>query len=204
MPKTVDNRNYSLFSLGSSIGVFDQIFPIVHVTRWLAVMVKYFGPKLTVLNNLFGSFLAKTSFSAQKMETLVKKFCLSTMEMLVKNGNFGQKWKFWSKIDIWSKINILSNKKFLFVKNQQFVKKIFVGQKMEILVKNRYLVKKFFAQKWKFWSKIDIWSKTFFAQKWKYWSKIDIWSKNFQLNPTNAIIFKILIFIKKINIFRSK
>jgi len=31
----------------------------------------------------------------------------SKMEILVKNGNFGQKWKFWSKIEIWSKIAIL-------------------------------------------------------------------------------------------------
>ena len=73
-----------------------------------------------------------------------------------KNGNFGQKSKFWSKIEI-----LVKNWKFL-VKNWNYGQKLKYWSKIEILVKNG-----------NFWSKIEI-----LVKKWKLWSKIEILVKN--------------------------
>ena len=94
---------------------------------------------------------------------------------MVKNWNFGQKLKFWSKIKIvvknwncgqklkfWSKIEIL-------VKNFNVGQNLNVGQKLKFSSKIQSLVKNWnFDQKLKFWSKIEILIKNCNAKKY-YW-----------------------------------
>ena len=75
-----------------------------------------------------------------------KRFCL-------KNRNFAQKTKFWSKIEI-------------LLKQQNFGQKSKFCAKIETLVKNRI-----FGQQSKFWSKIEsLLKKRNFSQKSKLWS----------------------------------
>jgi len=59
------------------------------------------------------------------------------MEILVKNGPFGQKWKFWSRMEI-------------LAKNTNFGEKSKFWPKIQILAKNPN-----FGQKSKFWSDIE-------------------------------------------------
>ena len=62
----------------------------------------------------------------------------SKIEILVKNRNFDQKSKFWLKVDFWLKIEIL-------IRNRNFTQKSKFWSKIEILFKNRN-----FGQKSKF------------------------------------------------------
>ena len=71
----------------------------------------------------------------------------SKIEILVKNWNFGQKLKFWSKIEI-------------LVKNWNFGQKLIFWSKIEISVKNSN-----FDQKFKFRSKIQILAKNSNVEK---------------------------------------
>jgi len=66
------------------------------------------------------------------------------MEILIKNENFGEKWKLWWKMETLVK-NVNSAEIEILVKNGKF------WPKMEILVKSGN-----FGQKWKFLSKIEI------------------------------------------------
>jgi len=92
-------------------------------------ILKFFGQKSKVWSK--SNFCCWNSNFVLKIESLVKnrnfgrkwKFVLK-IETLVKNRNFGRKWKFLLKIESLVKIQIL-------VKNQTF------GQKIKIFVKNR-------------------------------------------------------------------
>jgi len=86
----------------------------------------------------------------------------SKLENFLENRNFGQKWKFFSKIEIMVKNgNLLENRNFgqkskffskieILVNNRNFSRKSKFSPKIEILVKNRN-----FSRKSKFWSKIE-------------------------------------------------
>ena len=52
--------------------------------------------------------------------TKISKFALFCIFNVLKNRNFAQKWKFWSKIEICSKIEILVKRMEMLLKNSNF------------------------------------------------------------------------------------
>jgi len=84
------------------------------------------------------------------------------IEVLVKNGNFGEKWKFWGKMEMLVKIEIL-------LKNRNSGQKSKFWSKIEMLVKNTN-----FGQKSKFRSIIEFLSKNRNSDKKKFRKKLPI------------------------------
>jgi len=86
--------------------------------------------------------------------------------MLVKNRNFGQKLKFWSKIEICVKKDILVKKNEILVKKNKFWSKIQISAKHL-----NFGQKRNFGQKSKFSSNIEIWAKNKKISQSKFRSK---------------------------------
>ena len=117
-------------------------------------------PNMFKGNRLFFGGKIEAVVRMVKIKLYKKTQFRQTIEILVKNQNFGQKSKFWSKIE-------------MLVKNQNFGQKSNFPSKIKILVKNQT-----FVQKSKFWSKIKLSFKNqilvknqTFVQKSKFWSR---------------------------------
>jgi len=83
-----------------------------------------------------GSWLKGSKKYVKNLNFGQKSKCWSKIDNLVKNRNFGQKSKYWSKIEILVKNRHFCKKIGILVKQWNFGQKSIVWSKIQILVKN--------------------------------------------------------------------